>query len=197
MGGGGGKGWALTADWKVGRQERWQGGSSERGPCEWFRCKRIKHIYFALDLYICVRVIFYEPCRTHVVFIPGIRFSILNELTFQVTWLQMMRHPLHLLCRSCGLIPDMHLPNYYETGWINLLDVESSPLKYCPWWPVSIYQVGVTSACYVYQKIVILRILHMNFWWFRTRILHTPTTTFSFNWILVDLLDLFYSHKIF
>ncbi len=34
------------------------------------------------------------------------------------------------LCRSCGLIPDMHLPNYYETGWINLLDVESSPSKY-------------------------------------------------------------------
>ncbi len=32
----------------------------------------------------------------HVVFIPGIRFSILNELTFQVTWLQMKRHPLHL-----------------------------------------------------------------------------------------------------
>ncbi len=29
------------------------------------------------------------------------------------------------LCRSCGLIPDMHLPNYYETEWINLLDVES------------------------------------------------------------------------
>ncbi len=36
------------------------------------------------------------PCRAHVVFIPGIRFSILNELTFQVTWLQMTRHSLHL-----------------------------------------------------------------------------------------------------
>ncbi len=50
------------------------------------------------------------------------------------------------LCWSCGLIPNMHLPNYYETGWINLLDIESSPSKY---WPVSIYQVGVTSVCYV------------------------------------------------
>ncbi len=28
---------------------------------------------------------------------------------------------------------------------------------------MSIYQVGVTSACYVYQKIVILMIPHMNF----------------------------------
>ncbi len=72
------------------------------------------------------------------------------------------------LCWNCGLIPDMHLPNYYETGWINLLDVESSPTKY---WPVSIYQVGITSLCYVYQKIVILMIPHTNFWWFRTWIL--------------------------
>ncbi len=54
-----------------------------------------------------------------------------------------------LLCWSCGLIRNMHLTNYYETGWKNLLDVESSPSKY---WPVSIYQVGVTSVCYVYQK---------------------------------------------
>ncbi len=53
------------------------------------------------------------------------------------------------LCWSCGLIPNMHLPNYYETGWINLLDVESSPSKY---WPVSIDEVGITSMCYVYQK---------------------------------------------
>ncbi len=72
------------------------------------------------------------------------------------------------LCWSCGLIPNMHLPNYYETGWINLLDVESSASKY---WPVSIYQVGITSVCYIYQKIVILMIPHTNFWWFRTRIL--------------------------
>ncbi len=43
----------------------------------------------------------------------------------------------------------MHLPNDYETEWINLLDVESSPSKY---WPMSIYQVGVTSVCYVYKK---------------------------------------------
>ncbi len=34
--------------------------------------------------------------NTFVVFILGIQFSILNELTFQVTWLQMTRHPLHL-----------------------------------------------------------------------------------------------------
>ncbi len=71
------------------------------------------------------------------------------------------------LCWICGLIPNMHLPNYYETGWINLLDVESSPSKY---WLVSLYQVGVTSVCYVYQKIVIL-IPHTNLWWFRTWIL--------------------------
>ncbi len=32
---------------------------------------------------------YHGHCRAHVVFIPGIRFSILNELTFQVTWLQM------------------------------------------------------------------------------------------------------------
>ncbi len=35
------------------------------------------------------------PCRAHAVFIPDIRLSILNELTFQVTWLQMTRHHLH------------------------------------------------------------------------------------------------------
>ncbi len=29
----------------------------------------------------------------------------------------------------------------------------------------------VTSACYVYQKIVFLMILHTNFWWFHTWIL--------------------------
>ncbi len=72
------------------------------------------------------------------------------------------------LCWSCGLIINMHIPNFYETGWINLLDVESSPSKF---WPVSIYQVCITSVCYVYQKIVILMILHTNFWWFRTLIL--------------------------
>ncbi len=36
------------------------------------------------------------PCGSYVVFIPGIRFSILNELTFQVTWLHMTRHHLHI-----------------------------------------------------------------------------------------------------
>ncbi len=69
------------------------------------------------------------------------------------------------LCWSCGLIPKMHLPNYYETGWINLLGVEYSPSKY---WPMSTYQVDVTSVCYVYQKIVFLMIPHTNLWWFRT-----------------------------
>ncbi len=39
------------------------------------------------------------PCMAHVVFIPGIWFSILNELTFQVMWLQMTRHPLHFYVR--------------------------------------------------------------------------------------------------
>ncbi len=33
------------------------------------------------------------------------------------------------------------------------------------------YHVGVTPAGYVYQKIDILMILHMNFWWFHTNIL--------------------------
>ncbi len=72
-----------------------------------------------------------------------------NKLTFQVTWLLMTRHPLHLYVGVWGLITDMHLPNYYQTGWINLLDVKSSPSKYSP---MSIYQVGVTSVCYVYKK---------------------------------------------
>ncbi len=61
------------------------------------------------------------------------------------------------LCWSCSLLPNMHLPNYYETGWINLLNVESSPSKY---WPVSIYQVGITSV--YFYKIVILMILNTN-----------------------------------
>ncbi len=47
-----------------------------------------------LNYTVCT-VYYHGPCRAHVVFIPGIRFSILNKLTFQVTWLQ-MRHPLHL-----------------------------------------------------------------------------------------------------
>ncbi len=64
------------------------------------------------------------------------------------------------LCWSCDLIPNMHLPNYYETGWINLLDVESPPSKN---WSVSIYQVGITYVSYVYQKIVILMIPHTTF----------------------------------
>ncbi len=66
------------------------------------------------------------------------------------------------LCWSWGLIPNMHLPNYYETGWIYFDD---SAHKF---W---------------------------NVWWFRTRILHTPTTTLSFNWILFTLPDPFYTHK--
>ncbi len=41
---------------------------------------------------------FNGPCGVHVVFIPGIQFSILNKLTFQVMWLQ-TRHPLHLYVR--------------------------------------------------------------------------------------------------
>ncbi len=38
---------------------------------------------------------FHGPCRAHVVFKQVIRFYILNELTFQVTWLQVI-HPLQL-----------------------------------------------------------------------------------------------------
>ncbi len=36
------------------------------------------------------------------------------------------------------------------------------------WSTQPFYHVCVTSACYIYQKIVILMILHTNFWWFRT-----------------------------
>ncbi len=62
------------------------------------------------------------------VFKQGIWSSILNE------WCSRPGVPGHVvtnktsalpLCQSCGLIPDIHLPNYYETEWINLLDVES------------------------------------------------------------------------
>ncbi len=49
-----------------------------------------------LSLHHCMEIIIHGPCGAHVVLIPGIRFSILNELTFQVTWLQMTRHHLHL-----------------------------------------------------------------------------------------------------
>ncbi len=97
-------------------------------------------------------------CGAHVVFRQGIRFSILNELMFQVMWLQ-MRHPLHLYC---SLIPDMHLPNYYETQWINLPHVESSPSKYRPVMTsvlVSIIQTNLPSLihstrglCYVAES---------------------------------------------
>ncbi len=80
------------------------------------------------------------------------------------------------LSRSCGLIPDMHLTNYYETEWINLFEIGEN----CGTRPF--YQVGVTSACYIYQKIVILMIPHTNFWWFRTWILKClmiPHTNFG------------------
>ncbi len=39
---------------------------------------------------------YHGPCWAYVVFIPGNRFSILNELTLDVTWLQMTRQTLHL-----------------------------------------------------------------------------------------------------
>ncbi len=101
------------------------------------------------------------PCCVHPRH-PVLHFEWVNVPGHMVTNDKTSSPPL---CWSCGLIPNMHLPNYYETGWINLLDVESSPSKY---WPVSIYQVGITSLCYVYQKIVILMIPHTNFWWFHT-----------------------------
>ncbi len=40
------------------------------------------------------------------------------------------------------------------------------------WRKLTFYHVGITSACYVYQKIVILMIPHMNIWWFCTQILN-------------------------
>ncbi len=136
------------------------------------------------------------PCCVHPRH-PVLHFEWVNAPGHVVTNDETSSPPL---CWSCGLIPNMHLPNYYETGWINLLDVESSPSKY---WPVSIYQVGGTSVCYVYQKLFWwFRIQNFddsahefwNVWWFLTRILHTPTMTFSFNWILVTLPDPFYTH---
>ncbi len=47
---------------------------------------------------LCIKFDFisHRLCWAHVMFFPGIQFSILNELTFQVMWLQMTRHPLHL-----------------------------------------------------------------------------------------------------
>ncbi len=80
------------------------------------------------------------PCGAHVVFIPGIRFSILKLVNIPghvVTNDETSSPPL---CRSCSLILNMHLSNYYETGPIYLLDVESSPSKYRP--VMSIYQVA-------------------------------------------------------
>ncbi len=44
------------------------------------------------------------------------------------------------------------------------------------------YHVGVTSAYYIYPKIVILMILYLNFWWFCTRtltFLMIPNTNFG------------------
>ncbi len=66
--------------------------------------KKIYHLAFLMILYqfswfsILLSPLFIVngPCGSYVVFIPGIRFSILNELTFQVTWLHMTRHHLHI-----------------------------------------------------------------------------------------------------
>ncbi len=60
---------------------------------------------------------------------PVLHFEWVNVPGHMVTNEETSSPPL---CCSCGLIPNMYLPNYYETGWINLLDVESSPSKYWP-----------------------------------------------------------------
>ncbi len=100
--GGGLSGWRLSGEGGIGKVHN-------------------KYIPHLLRFCTTICLSFHGPCGAHVVFIPGIRFSILNKLTFQVTWLQ-TRHPLH---RSCDLIPEMHLTNYYKTEWINLLDVRN------------------------------------------------------------------------
>ncbi len=96
-----------------------------------------------------------DPCYVHPRH-PVLHFHWVNIPGHVVTNDETSSLPL---CWSFVLIPTMHLPNYHEIRWINLLDVESSPSKY---WPVSIYQVGVTSVCYVNKK-VILMIPHTNF----------------------------------
>ncbi len=68
------------------------------------------------------------PCCIHPRH-PVLHFECVNVPGHVVTNDETSSPPL---CRSCGLIPDMHLPNSYETRWINLLDVESSPSKYRP-----------------------------------------------------------------
>ncbi len=138
------------------------------------------------------------PCRVHPRY-PVLHFEWVNVPGHVVTNDETSSP---LLFWSCSLISNMHLTNYYETGWINLLDVESSPSKY---WPIPIYQIGIISVCYVYQKWLSWWFCTRTFddsahefwnvWWYHTRILHTPTTTSSFNWILVSLPDTFYPHK--
>ncbi len=75
------------------------------------------------------------------------------------------------LCQSCSLIHDMHLPNFYETGWINLLHVESSPSKYRPvmtnvhlsgWRHLCMLRLSKNSYLddYTYKNFMIL---HTNF----------------------------------
>ncbi len=82
------------------------------------------------------------PCCLHPSH-PVLHFEWVNIPGHMVTNDETSSPPL---CRSCGLIPDMHLPNYYETGWINLLNFESSPSKY---WPVmtSVHLSGWFHFC--------------------------------------------------
>ena len=50
------------------------------------------------------------------------------------------------------------------------------------------YHADVTSqssACYVYEKNVIIMIPHTKFWWFRTRILENDRTSSAFNFITI------------
>ncbi len=56
------------------------------------------------------------------------------------------------------------------------------------WSKLPFYHVGVTSACYVYQNMVILMILHTNFWhvwWFRTQILENDRASSAFDLIAI------------
>ncbi len=152
------------------------------------------------------------------------------------------------LCWSCCLITNMHLPNYYKTGWINLLDVQcyswggamghrpiqqkNGPLtteivilnleRMAHWnfkfmiisgkWPHTMVCPTITLmlnlhlrnidpcpfirlASLLYATLIKKKLFwwfctqtfddfkheFWNVWWFHTRILHTPSTTFSFN----------------
>ncbi len=144
---------------------------------------------------------FHEPCYVHPRHLI-LDFEWLNIPGHVVTNAETSSPPL---CRTCGLIPNMHLPNYYETGWINLLDVESSPSKYRPMM-ISVHLSGWRHFCMLRlsknsylddSAHKVFMIPHTNFEMFddSTHEYCIHPRWLCFNWILVTLPDLFYTHK--